>query len=62
MLGGATVQVRRAKPRRNGADAIEPIIGRYGQYADPLEQINTQFSEEELDTVAHYLEQTSDTF
>jgi DNA-binding MarR family transcriptional regulator len=43
-------------------DAIEPIIGRYGQYADTLEQINIQFSEEELDTVAHYLEQTSDTF
>lgn len=43
-------------------DTIAPIIGRYGQYAAILEQINTQFSAKELDTVARYLEQTSDTF
>jgi DNA-binding MarR family transcriptional regulator len=41
---------------------IEPIISRYGEYSDALDRANAEFSEDELDTVARYLERTSSTF
>lgn len=43
-------------------EKIEPIINRYGQYTDTLDQTNAEFTEEELEIVARYLEQTSSTF
>ncbi|MEV1128787.1 helix-turn-helix domain-containing protein [Agromyces sp. NPDC049794] len=43
-------------------DRIEPIIIRYGQFTDALEQTHAEFTEEELGIVARYLEQTGSTF
>ncbi len=43
-------------------DKIRPIVGSYGQHSDTLEQINAQFSEKELDTIARYLVQAGNTF
>lgn len=43
-------------------EKIAPIISRYGEYTDTLDQTNAEFTEEELGIVARYLEQTSSTF
>ncbi|MGY4856361.1 MarR family winged helix-turn-helix transcriptional regulator [Cryobacterium sp. AP23] len=41
---------------------IAPVISRYEEYTDALDRTNAEFTEEELGTVARYLEQTSSTF
>ncbi|WGW12525.1 MarR family transcriptional regulator [Saxibacter everestensis] len=44
------------------AEKIAPIISRYEKYTDTIDRTNAEFTEEELGTVARYLEQTSSTF
>lgn len=43
-------------------EKVDRIAGHYDQYSDALDHINANFSEDELDLVARYLEQTSGTF
>lgn len=44
------------------ADKIDSVIGRYDQYTDVLEGINSEFTEKELGVVARYLERSGGTF
>lgn len=43
-------------------EKIQPIIDRYAQYSATLDEANAEFSEDELELVARYLERTGTTF
>lgn len=43
-------------------ERIDPIIERYREYGERLSQANAGFSDEELNVVARYLEETNNTF
>ncbi len=41
---------------------VDKIVGHYEQYTEALDDLNAEFSEEELGLVARYLERSSETF
>ena len=44
------------------SERVDAVVRRYAQYSEHLDSVNAEFSADELDVVARYLERSSGTF